>query len=143
METYHLIQYISDSLSEDRLYFTVPTPDKDIVFEVMWNRAHTDKPWAFTLYRADNWTPCSDLDILDALKEVECDVESFHTQILRSILADVTYMNMRMNQARRLLGDDLIDSSIQEQEDFNQAITEAINELTNINKSSKLTLVKD
>jgi hypothetical protein len=142
METYYLLKYLSNTLLEKQIYFVVPTfLDNTVKFEIMWEKGE-EKPWSFSLYRADNWTKCSTLDILDALEEVECDLVVFRRQVIDKILTQVAYMNMRINDARELLGSDVVDASVVAHEEFGKSLAEAINKLLP-NKPKGLHLVED
>ena len=143
METYKLLKYLSNTLLEKQIYFVVPAiNDKTIRFEVMWKK--NDKlPWSFSLYQADNWTPCSTLDILDALQEVECDLELFRAQVIDKMLTQVSYMNMRTNDVRELLGDEMVDDGIKAHEEFGKALCAAVQKILPSKEPKGLSLVED
>lgn len=142
METYHLLKYLSNTLLEKQIYFVVPCfSDNSVRFEIMWTRGE-EKPWSFSLYRADNWTKCSTLDILDALDEVEIDQVVFRRQVIDKMLTQVAYMNMRINDVRKLLGDETVNASIIAHEEFGKSLVEAIQKIIP-NKRKGLHLVED
>ena len=142
-EIHKLLKHLTNQLIEKQVYFVVPAIDDETIrFEVMWKKK--DKlPWSFTLYQADNWTPCSQLDILDALEEVECDLMLFSKQIVDKMLTQVAYMSMRINDVRELLGDETVDASIVAHEEFGKALCEAVNKLLSHKEPKELSLVED
>ena len=138
---YQLIKHATNQIGEEQLYFVIPAfNDDSVAFEILWKKENT-RPWSFSIYNADNWTECSELDILDALEEVECDLEEFSEQITGKILMQVSYMDMRIKEARKLLSDSLVDVSILAYEEFGKSIMETVTGV--LNKKTKLSLVKD
>lgn len=140
---YQLIKYVTDQLDERQLYFIVPAfNDDSIAFEILWKKDRK-LPWSFTLYRTDNWTECSQLDILDALGEVECDLVEFQRQITDKILTQVAYMDMRIKEARKLVGSEAVDAGIEAHEEFGKQLVATIQSVLDKKSKSKLSLVKD
>lgn len=139
---YKLIKHTIDQMGETQLYFVVPAfNDESVAFEILWKKDNK-LPWSFTLYRTDNWTECSSLDILDALEEVECDLVEFQQQITNKMIAQVAYMDMRIKNARELLGDEAIDAGMQAYEEFGKNLVATIGKILNKKTESKLSLVK-
>jgi len=140
--TYKLIKHTIDQMGEKQLYFVVPAfNDDSIVFEILWKKENK-LPWSFTLHRADNWTECSSLDILDALEEVECDLVELQQQVVNKMITQVAYMDMRIKRARKLLGNETVDAGIQAHEEFGKNLAETIGKVLNKKPKSKLSLVK-
>lgn len=138
---YQLIKHLADQIIEKQIYLVVPAFNDDAVaFEILWKKGNK-LPWSFSLYRADNWTECSTLDILDALEEVECDLVYFQQQITDKILTEVAYMNARIKDTRRLLGDDVVDASIRAHEEYGNNLMATIYNVLDKKNKSKLSLV--
>ena len=144
METddiYQLIKHVTNQIGETQLYFVVPAfNDEQVAFEILWKKDNT-LPWSFSLYRADNFTECSRIDIIDALDEVECDLVEFKHQLMNKVLTQVAYMNMRIKDARKLLGNEAVDASIQAYEQFGKSLIATVNKVLNKKNKTKLSLV--
>ena len=139
---YSLVKHLIDQIGEKKFYFIVNAFNDDkVAFEILWEKNET-LPWSFSLYKADNWTACSTLDILDALEEIECDLMDFQNQVVDKILTQAAYMDMRLKSTRELLGDTLVDAHIKSYEEFGKELVATIAKVLGNKKKKDLTLVK-
>jgi len=144
--TYKLIKYLTDISLEQHYYYVVPSLqyNTDIHYEVMWekNGKYFNKPWKFRAQHTKEWTYCSNLDILDALSDELIDLASLKAQLHQSMILKVSYMDMKIKDAKDQFGEETIYSGIKAFEIFSKNLVKTVKKIIK-QKDPTLTVVKD
>ena len=130
-----------DTVSYDRkLYWRVMDHSKDVELEIFWNK-NNDHQWLIQTLKAERIISCSNTELPVKLQNLNIDPYDFELKLRRTVLQQVTFADLIINEAVRYFGKPTVDEAIKHNNFFMKELEEVITKMVNKPKP-KLTLLR-
>ena len=137
------LNFIEKYSLEDKFYCKLTDIYKKGRWEVHWNpREHGAKqPWKIKYEADDHWTYCHKRELLDYIYKYKVDILQFEDELISKIKSMIVFSVMMHDEAKTLLGKDIVKTSLKEYEDFAESFVQALKKLLpDLKEESKQTL---
>ena len=131
--------FIEKYAVEKRFYCRVHDVYKKNEWEVSWQRRDgggEKQSWAFKSLEAKQWDYFSSSELIQILNHNKVDVFGFEAELQCKIKNMIVFASLMQKEARKLMGDDIVEASIAEYDEFANAMIETIKQLLPEAKSS-------
>ena len=130
-----------DTVSYDqRLYWRVMSQTSDKELEVYWNK-YEDHQWSIQNMSGEKLLGCSSRELLPNLEKLNIDPYEFELRLRKTVLQQVTFADLIVNEAVRFFGKATVDEAIKHNNYFMKELESVIMKMVDKPKP-KLTLLR-
>lgn len=127
-------------------YWLVPDIYQRADYEISWFRTMTGNPIWKVKKKGEpggDWEEFSNKEVLSKLSDKGVDLVELQRQISEAVLRQAVYATQIADSARELLGDDVLDRAVSENEILVAELVTKIKQTLEQNKSKHLKLIQD
>ncbi|MFT4978449.1 MAG: hypothetical protein ACI8S6_004359 [Myxococcota bacterium] len=128
MDIIGLLKFIETYCFDEQLYIVLPLRNGSKE-EVIWRRSEvsTGRPWSVrSSHEGANWWRFTAERLPGALERRSVSMEAFEQELVSTAMIHVTHASLLIRDARDLLGDAAVESSVARFEDFSRELSFAI-----------------
>lgn len=121
------IDFIEKFYMEKRFYCRIRDIYNKNEWEISWERKSAqESSWRYKKSDASEWSKCSKSDLYKSLSFHKIDVFQFESELQSKIKNMIVFSNIMQNEAKKLLGDNIVEVSLSEYEKFAKSLVETI-----------------
>ena len=129
-----VLDYINTFYLDEHMYLLIPHLYDDRKFEFRWYQNCSEPRW---MYREkpekhdhpeddDKWKAIHTEDLLKSINDEKIDLIEFHSKIVNKSLINIAYLHGVIQKGKAVFGEELIETSIEELEEFYKQLATTI-----------------
>ncbi|NRA45096.1 MAG: hypothetical protein HRU09_09100 [Oligoflexales bacterium] len=124
------MDFIEKYSVEKRFYCRLFDVYRKNEWEVSWKRNDDkEKSWAFKSVNDVQWTYYSSAELIKILGHSKIDVFGFEAELQCKIKNMIVFASLMQKEAKKLMGNDIVESSMAEYDEFANSLMETIKQL--------------
>lgn len=124
------MDFIEKYSVEKRFYCRLSDVYSKNEWEVSWKRSeNTEKSWAFRAVDDHHWNYFSADELIKVLNHHKADIFGFEAELQSKIKNMIVFASLMQKEAKKIMGQDIVESSLAEYDEFANALMETIKQL--------------